>query len=103
MDQENPDQHPRVSLAQLQLWLADPTTQKYKKCLKWLIEQNKEFLGSGDWAVADGDELLTTVSGILGQRDGIELCIDFESVFNKHEMLEVEQPEQPEEESTDGA
>ena len=82
------------------MWLADPTTQKYKQCLEWLIEQNKEFLGSGDWAVAVGDELLTTVAGILGQRDGIELCIDFESVFNKHEMLEVEQPE---EESTDGA
>lgn len=101
MDQENPDQYPRVTQAQLQLWLSDPTTQKFHQCLKWNIEQNKEFLGSGDWANPDGDQMLTTVAGILGQRDGIESCLDFTAVFNRHQMLEPEKQEEGE--FTDGA
>jgi hypothetical protein len=97
MDQVNPDQYPRVTKAQLQIWEADPTTQKYFQCLKWMVEQSKEYLGSGDWVSRDADEVLATTSTLLGIRDGLTTAIDYKQAFKLHEMLEIDK------ETTDGA
>ncbi len=83
-----PHKYPQVTQAQLELWLTDPTTRKYFQCLAWHVEQNVEFVGGASFISDDSSKTYAQLIGLIGERGGLELAIDYESIFKQHDMLE---------------
>ena len=67
------DRYPRISQAQLEIWLDSPVTKVYLQSLQWSADQIREVLGKGGFINSSNSDL--TFSGIhsaLGEIKGLE-------------------------------
>ena len=84
------DEYPRVTQAQLEIWLDSPVTKTYLQCLKWSAEQITEAMGSGVFIdFHNADTTFGAMRDAIGHRNGFMKSSDPTEQLNKHEMLEI--------------
>lgn len=91
-------EHPQVTEAQVELWLASPVTKTFLRCLEWKRLDTVDAAGSGkliDSSSADLTHALLHRS--LGQQDVYYECGRPEPMLDFYEMIF----HPPEEEETD--
>ena len=87
---ENKDKYPRVTQAQVELWLADPVTQAYKTCLRTNSETVKAKLGAGEYIDSFNNDLsMNKIHSASGWSEALDAMGNFESILSKAEMIEV--------------
>ncbi len=90
------DKHKRVTKAQVELWLSNPVTQVYLKCLKWAVEDIDDTLKSGAFIdSSNNDSSMNNIHSALGTKDGLIKAQAFEEMLNAREM--IEKPKEPNE------
>lgn len=81
-------QYPQVTPEQIQLWEADPVTKVYLQCLDWYHKDVEDD--------AKGDKLVDSSSAHLshglkhinlGQQQGLSTSMDYQSLFDRFEMV----------------
>ena len=90
MDQENPvDKYPRVTQAQLELWLADPVTIKYLHCLNLSAVDIEKYMSIGSYVhMTDPNITHTRAHAELGRKEGYLFASHPEHIFITCDMLE---------------
>ena len=77
-----------VTRAQLEIWLIDPTTKKYLHCLQRCIESNIAYMGEGRFVLDDPFRTHAIASGLIGERQGFQMALDYKTVLSQFELLE---------------
>lgn len=82
-------EHPQVTRVSLEIWMHDPTTQKYLQCLAWYVEQSVEHMGNGGCVKDTAEQTYRASSVNLAVREALTGCQDVEDILNGHDMLEA--------------
>lgn len=96
MPKEAPE-HPQVTEAQVETWLANPVTVAFQKCLEWKREDTAEAAGTGK-LVDSGNADMThaMLHRALGQQDGYTEAQKFEAILDHYVMIYHPPPEEEE-------
>ncbi len=100
---KEPLEFPQVTEAQPEIWLANPVTKVYMRCLEWKADDQRDLAGTGklvDSSSADTTHAL--LHRALGQRDAYGEAQKPQSMFDFYEMVFHPPPPDEEEESADG-
>ena len=94
-DQGQSDKYKRITQAQFDLWIDNPVTKAYLKCLKWSGEQAAEIVGNGSIVdISNNDKSMNSIHSLLGQKIGLTTAGDPIEIFNTHQMLELPKEEE---------
>jgi hypothetical protein len=83
------DKYPRVTRNQLEIWLANPVTLNYLKCLEFEIEKLEVAL-SNEMLIdsANNDLSMNNIHSALGSKCGLRTAKHFEVLLNSYSMVE---------------
>ena len=82
--------HPQVTPEQIDLWLANPVTEAYFKCLGWFREDVRDEASNG--AIVDSSSADLTHAMIhqnMGQQQALISASDHANLFSKYNMVLV--------------
>ena len=86
------DKYPRVSQAQLEIWLHDPVTKAVKLAFTEFEADLREKVGSGSFRNPQSNDLTcNNISHALGMADAMGNCANFAEMLKHLELLEKEQ------------
>lgn len=85
------DNYPRLTQAQVDLWLEEPVTKLLTQCLEWWQDDVRDHVSSG--ACIDRENSDKTLSSLCESNGNIQgLCSAglYEEVFARYEMITKE-------------
>ena len=101
---KEPLEFPQVTESMLEVWLANPVTRAFMRCLTWKRADQIDAAGSGrltDSSNADMTHALLHRS--LGQQDAFSECVDPEKMLDFYAMIfRPPPPEDDEQDAADG-
>ncbi len=93
-------EHPQVTEAQVEMWLANPVTKAFIACLNWKRKDTRDQAGDGSIVDSSNADLTHgLLHRALGQQDGFRDAADPEDLLEHYEM--IFHPPPPEEEKPD--
>ena len=88
------DKHKRITQAQFDIWINDPTTKTYLQCLKWSAEQMAEVIGNGGFIDSSNNDItVNQLYDSLGIKSGLLQAADPKPILTIHQLLEEEEEE----------
>jgi len=85
------DKFPRVTKAQVEIWLSDPVTQALQRGLQEVANKVKDKLSNCTYVdPANNDLSMNEMHKALGARDGLLSAAKFEEVLNICSFIEVD-------------
>ena len=92
MGEESQDKYPRVTQAQLELWLSDPTTQKYLMCCGFACKDIDNFMSHGGYVhMTDPNITHLEHHRALTRKEVYSELSDPATVLNKYVLLEAKE------------
>jgi len=94
-NQPQQDKYKRTTQAQFDIWIDNPVTQAYLKCLIWSGEQAEEIAGNGSIIdIGNNDKSMNSIHSLLGQKIGLTTASKPLALFNAHAMIEIPKEEE---------
>lgn len=100
---KEPLEFPQVTEDQIQIWLHNPVTKAYLRCLEWKADDQRDLAGTGklvDSSSADTTHAL--LHRALGQRDAYAEAQKPEKLLDFYAMIFRPPPPEEEKEAADG-
>ena len=83
------DKYPRVTKAQLEIWLDNPVTQNYLKCLDFEVDKLSDAISSGAlFDSSDNNLSMNKVHSVMGSRSAMTSAQDFPGLLTSYGMVE---------------
>lgn len=90
---------PKLTEIQVELWLGDPVTINYLRCLDWLRLDTRDAAGSGELIDSSSADLThALLHRALGRQDAYVEASNPEQIFDRYVMIEHPEPEEKDDE-----
>jgi hypothetical protein len=100
---KEPLEFPQVTESMLEIWLANPVTKAYMRCLQWKADDQRDAAGTGELVdSSNADMTHALLHRSLGQRDAYIVAIKPEGLLDYYKMIFRPPPPEEEEEAADG-
>ena len=88
MAEESKLDYPQVTPEQIELWLNNSVTKVYFQCLGWKRKDIRNQAGEGQFIDSSNADLTHAMAHVsMGQRDGVQMAMDHESLFSEFNMI----------------
>jgi len=96
-------QFPQVTEDQIEIWLANPVTKAYLRCLEWKRADKAEAAGTGKIVDSSNADLThAMIHGSLGEQAAFKEAGEPEELLDHYVMIFRPPPPDEEEEAADG-
>lgn len=93
----NQDQYPRLTQAQVELWLANPVTKVLSQCLEFYALDINDALAQGRHVdSSNADTTMSATHLFMGQKQGLKTAGDYVALFKRYQMLELAEKKEAE-------
>ncbi len=87
-DQPQQDQYKRIGQDQFDIWMDNPVTVAYLKCLEWSSSQISEVMGKGGYVDSTNNDITSNkIHSAIGKQSGLNVALNPRDVMVSHEML----------------